>query len=280
MAQKTTLRIPELRSEYIWLILIIGFLIPAVNPLGSPFPVSDVTVKIYNMIEALPEGSIIIMGGSGVFAFDLESSAGMISCIKQMARLKLRLVTLPLGTEAAQFEKYCIDAARVDEKFGGPWKYGEDYVLLPYLPGGSAALVAFLGDVHGTISLDLAGTPIEQLPLMNDLRDYNDIAVWICPHWGFVTIIRYVTGEFDITSISFAQSSAYAFFSPYMAAYPGKVYMTNGYLGGAQYEKLNEIKGLGHMVIDSYLIVSILIIAFVVLGNLTLLIGVKEEDEE
>lgn len=271
--------IPELRSEYIWVLALICFLIPAVRPFGAPFAMSSVTVEIYEIIDDLPEGSIVVMGGSGVFAFDLESSAGQIACTKQLASKGLRLVSFPLGTESAQLHKFIIDAARVDEKFGGPWKYGVDYVQLPYTPGGSAALVNFLEDAHSTVPLDIRGTPIDELPLMDDFHDYNDIAVWMCPHWGFVTIIRFCTAQYDLTSISFAQSAAYAFFSPYMAAYPGKVFMTNGYIGGAQYEQLVGIKGLGHKVVDSYSLISILIPALVVLGNVTMFFKMKEEEE-
>ncbi len=271
--------IHELKSKYIWVVLIIGMLIPAIRPLGVPFPMNNVTVEIYELVENLPEGSIVIMGGSGVFAFDLESSPGMIAAIKQMAAHGVRLVTCPTGSEVPQFHKFLIDAARVDKKFGGPWEYGVDYVMLPYLPGGAMIVYdQFLTDVHKTVSIDLAGTPIDQLPLMNELRDYKDVVAWFCPHWGFVDVVRIVTGQYGITAISFAQSTAYAFFSPFMQTYPGQVYMTNGYLGGDQYEKLNNMKGLGHKVQDSYSVISVLIAAFIVLGNVTLFS--KQEEEE
>ncbi len=272
--------IPEIKSEIIWVVVAIALLIPAIFPLGSPFPMSDVTVEIYDLIESIPEGSIVIMGGGGVFAFDLESSPGMISALKQMARKGVKLVTLPVWSEAPQYHKFVIDASRVDKRMGGPWEYGVDYVLLPYIPGGDMVVFdSFLKDVHKTVSIDLAGTPIEQLPLMQELHDYNDIALWICPHWGFVPVVRVVTGEYGITSVSFAQSAAYAFFSPFMQAYPGKVYMTNGYIGGAQYEKLAGIKGLGHMVIDSYMVVSVVCVVFIVLGNITMLSKMGGEEE-
>jgi len=273
-------KIPELKSQYIWLVALILFLIPAVNPLGAPFAMSDVTVKIYDLMQSLPEKSIVVMGGASVFAFDIESSPGMIACLKQMAARHLRLVTFPLGTEAAQYHKFCIDAARVDQKYGGPWKYGVDYVLLPYTPGGSAALISFLKSVEATVTLDINGVPINQLPLMRDFHSYKDIAVWMCPHWGFIDIIRYATGECGVISVSFAQSAAYATFSPYMMAYPGKVYMTNGYVGGAQYERLVGIKGLGHKVVDSYSLISVLIPALIILGNITMIVRMKEEEVE
>jgi len=270
--------IPELKSEYIWAILFVAFTIPAIFPLGSSFPMSPVTVEIYDLIEDLPEGSLVVMGGSGVIAFDIESSPGMIAAVKQMERLGIKLVTCPLGSETPQFHKFIIDSARVDVSAGGSWIWGEDYVLLPYLPGGNAALVAYLDDVKAAVSVDMRGRPISELPIFDDYNNYEDIDLWICPHWGFVTIVRICVGEYDLTAVSFAQSTAYAFFSPYMQAYPGQVYMTNGYLGGAQYEKLNNMKGLGHQVQDSYTVVSVLIVGFVIAGNITMLTE-KEEEE-
>jgi hypothetical protein len=275
-------KMPELKSEHIWIVVTIAFLIPMLRPLNTPFPMSDVTLEIYKIVESLPEGSIVVMGGGGVFAFDIESSPGMISCIKQMARKGIKLIAVPLWSETPQFHKYVIDAARVDkDKYGGPWKYGEDYVLLPYIPGPSDEVVldSFLSDIHKTVSIDLAGTPIDQLPLMQKVHNYKDISLWFCPHWGFVPVIRIVVAKYNITSISFAQSAAYAFFSPYMYSYPGKVYMTNGYIGGAQYEKLAGDKGLGHMVIDSYTTLSIVTVAAIILGNITMLSRMRGEEK-
>jgi len=270
--------IPELKSQHIWVVILCVYIFTSVYPIGVPFRMSEATLKAYNFIDSLPPGSIVIMGGSGVFAFDLESSAAMIAAIKHMARKGLRLVALPLGTEAVQFQKYCIDTARVDEKYGGPWKYGVDYAVLPYIPGGSAAVVSFLTDVHALVSTDVMGNPISKLPIFEDLHDYRDIALWTCPHWGF-WIVRYVTGERGIPMIGFAQAAAYALYSVYMMIYPDKVWLTNGFLGGAQYEKLVGIKGLGHAAMDSYSLISIFVVFFVILGNLRLLSSIKEEEE-
>jgi len=272
--------IPELKSQYIWLVVLILYVIPVLTPINAPFQMSDITVEIHNKIESLPEGSIVAIGGAYVFAFDLESSAALIPTIKQMARRGLRAVCVPLAIEAVQYEKYCVDAARVDEKYGGPWKYGRDYVQLPYMPGMQSALVSFLEDVHASVATDVRGTPLSELPLMDDLHSYKDIALWICPHWSFDMIVRFVTAERDIPSVYYAQAAAYARYSPYMMAYPGKVWMTNGFLGGAQYEKLEGTTGLGHAAIDSYALVSVAYLGFIVLGNITMLSRMGKEEEE
>lgn len=273
-------KIPELKSQYIWLVVLIVYVIPVLTPIGAPFEMSDITIEIWNFVEDLPEGSIVVIGGAYVFAFDLESSAALIACLKQMARNGLRVVNAPFAVEAVQFHKYCIDAARVDEKQGGPWKYGRDYVQLPYMPGGAAAYVAFLEDVHSAVSTDVAGTPLSELPLMNDFHNYEDVAVWVCPHWAFDMVVRYAVSERNIPGIYFAQAAAYAGYSPYMMMYPGMVWMTNGFLGGAQYEKLEGVPGLGYAVVDAYAIMSAVYIIFVVLGNITMLSKMGEEEEE
>lgn len=272
-------KLPELKSQYIWATVLIVYIFTGIQPIAAPFQMSEATENAYNFIDSLPPGSLVIIGGGGVFAFDLESSAGEIAAIKHMASKGLRLIAVPTGTEAVQFEKYCIDAAQVDEKFGGPWKYGVDYAVLPYLPGGSAALVRFLEDVHSMVSTDVRGTPISELPIFDDFHSYEDIALWTCPHWGFPTIARYVVGERDVPAISFAQAAAYTLYSVYMMIYPDKIWMTNGFLGGAQYERLVDMKGLGHAAIDSYAILSAVYVAFCVLGNITLLSSMREEEE-
>lgn len=273
-------KIREIKSQHIWGFCLILYIIPILVPIGSPFQISEITLKIYDFIEDLPEGSIIVMGGSGVFGFDYEPGAAMIASIIQMSRNNLRLVGIPLGTESLQLHKYCVDTAKVLEKHGGIWKYGEDYVQLPYIPGGSAALINLLDDVRQVVTVDAYGTPLDELPLMDDFKNYEDIALWICPHWGFPTIVRYVTGPRGTPTVMFAHAYSYSVFAPYMMMYPDKVWMTNGFLGGAQYERLVGIKGLGHAAVDSYTIISLAYIGFVILGNLTMLARRREEEEE
>lgn len=273
------MKVPELSSRVIWSVVLAVYLITCTIPIGAPFEMSDITLEIYQFIDALPEDSIVVIGGSAVFAFDLESSAALIACIKHMARNDLKIVCAPFGVEAVQFQKYCVDAARVDVKYGGKWEYGVDYVQLPYMPGGAAAMVAFLDDTHTAIATDVAGTPLNDMPLMREFQNYEDIDAWICPHWAFDMVVRYVIAEKDVPGIYFAQAAAYANYVPYMMAYPGKCWMTNGFLGGAQYEKLEGVPGLGHAVVDSYTIMSAVYVGFIVLGNITMYTAGEEEEE-
>jgi len=272
-------KIPELKSQYIWLVVLLVYISTGAFTLNAPFQMSQATVDAYNYVESLKPGSICVLGGGNVFAFDLESSAGQIAAIKQIARKGLRLVEFPTGVEGIMFHRYCIDAARVDEKYGGPWKYGRDYVLLPYVPGGTIAVVAFLTDVHALISTDLFGTPIKQVPLMNEMHSYKDIALWFMPHWAAETYSPYIIGERGVPLLFFAQASNYVTAAVYMNIYPDKMWVTNGFLGGAQYEKLVGSPGLGQSAVDGYTILSGAFLGFVLLGNMTLLSDVRRKEK-
>jgi len=273
-------KLPELKSQHIWAVVLIAYVTTAVMPLGAPFKIFDTTQEIYSFVESLPKGSIVVMGGASVFAFDLESSAAMISCIKHMARRGLRLVNIPLGVEAVQYQKYCTDAARVDQKYGGPWKYGVDYIQLPYIPGGDPALIQLLTNVRSAVSADVYGTPLDQFPIMKDVQSYKDIALWTCPHWGITSIFRFVTGERRIPTAHFAQAAAYTGSYGYRTVFPGLVYVTNGWLGGAGYEKLMGFAGVGHAANDGYALSSALLLIFTALGNITRLSQTGKEEEE
>jgi len=273
------MKIPELSSRTIWAVVMIVYIVTCTIPIGASFEMSDITIEIYEFIDDLPEGSVVFIGGSAVFAFDLESSASLIACLKQMERKNLRIVCAPFGVEAVQFHKYCIDASGVMESRGGTWVYGVDYVQLPYMPGGAAAYVALMDDIHTAVATDVAGTPLNDLPLMQEVLNHEDIDAWICPHWAFDMIVRYVVAERDIPGIYFAQAAAYANYVPYMMAYPGMVWMTNGFLGGAQYEKLEGVPGLGTAVVDSYAIMSVVYVGFIILGNITMYQNRDEEEE-
>ena len=274
------MKIPEIKSRYLWGVVLLVYITAVLVPIGAPFPMSDITVTIYNKINELQPGDIVVIGGAWDFAFDLESSAALIPCLKQLEQKQVRIVNAPFAVESVQFEKYCIDASGITVEKGGSYKYGVDWVQLPYIPGIPAAMVGFLNDVHASVPTDVYGTPVSQIPLMNDFHSWKDIKMWICPHWSFDIVVRYATAEHGIPAVYFAQAAAYAGYSPFMMAYPDKVWMTNGFLGGAQYEKLVGTSGLGHAAINAYYILSAVFIIIVIIGNLSMISKIGKEEEE
>jgi len=273
------MRIPELKRQYIWGIVLIVYLTAVLVPIGAPFPMSDITVEIYNVIGSLKPGQIVVVGGAWDFAFDLESSAAMIPALRQLADRHARIVFAPFAVESVQYQKYVMQASGIAEEQGGTYKYGVDWVQFGYIPGLPAAMVGFLNDVHSAVPADVYGTPDDKIPLMNDFHSWKDIALWICPHWSFDVVVRYATAEHGIPAIYFAQAAAYSGYSPFMMAYPDKVWMTNGFLGGAQYEQLMNTTGLGHAAINAYYILSAVLVVIVILGNVDM-ISKREKKEE
>lgn len=274
------MEIPELKRQYVWAIVLLVFISAVLFPINAPFPMSDITVQIYNEINSLKPGQIVVVGGAWDFAFDLESSAAMIPALRQLATRHVKIVFAPFAVESVQFEKYCMVASGIDSAQGGPYKYGVDWVQFGYIPGLPAAMVGFLNDVHSAVPTDVYGTPDAKIPLLQNFTSWKDITLWICPHWSFDVVVRYCTADHGIPAIYFAQSAAYAAYSPYMQAYPGKVWMTNGYLGGAQYENLMHTTGVGHAAINAYYLLSAVFVVIIILGNVTMLTKMRKKEEK
>ena len=264
-------KITELKSQYIWIIIWICYMFTSMYPIGATLMVRKNTLDLWQFTENLPAKSIVVLGGDGIWGFDQESTAAAVAWVKQCARRGLRLVNVPLSVESWSVEWKIVEMAKVLEKDGGPWKYGVDFVQFPFIPGGDAAFVSFVNDVWKTSPTDSFGTLLTELPLMKDLHNGHDIALWGVPHWNISQVIRFGTSGFGIPAAHFAQAGGFVVSLQYTYIYPGKVFVTNGLLGGAEYEKLENYKGLGYIANDGYTLYSIAFVAFFILGNFVML---------
>lgn len=261
----------ELKSQYIWGVVWILYMVPIVFPLGMPVIVRPSTQEAWDYTENLPEGSIVVQGGEGIYGFDMESAPAQIAWIRHCYRKGYRLVNIPLSVESWSVNWKCVEWAGVLEEHGGTWKYGVDFVQLPYIPGRDAAFVSLMEDVWETAKTDSFGTPLSEIPLMQEFRTGDDIAMWSVPHWNIYQVVKFGTADYGFAALHCAQAGAYINTLQYAAMYPGKVFVTNGLQGGAEYEKLEGFKAIGTASIDGYGLYSIAFVIFFILGNYQML---------
>ena len=76
-------RLLNIDARVIYIILMIGVVVPLLNPLGLPIPVSEPTRSSYNLINSLPAGSIVLvateytagsLGEVGIYGAELRSN--------------------------------------------------------------------------------------------------------------------------------------------------------------------------------------------------------------
>jgi hypothetical protein len=143
--------------------------------------VGDETRKVFNAIESLEEGSVICMDFSRSIADYTEINAWYIAL---QCKLKgIKLITMELCSARGEGTIYWTTVGLPDAGYDpvGPAnpRYGIDFVSIGPVGGGYPTLTKFLADIHGTCFVDTYGTPLEEIPMMKDIKSMADLDFYI-----------------------------------------------------------------------------------------------------
>jgi len=147
-------------------------------------------------------------------------------------------------------------------------RYGTDYVNLGFKPGYTAVVLNMGQSIPGVYSQDVRGTPVSRLPLMREVRNYDDIGL----------IVDFASSNSPAVWVAFAHERFHApvaagitavMATEYYPFYQSKQLegLLNGLKGAAEYEYLIEAPDRGAMGMASQSIAHVVIIIFVILGN-------------
>jgi hypothetical protein len=259
-------KILSVRVELLWAITLILLVIPVIFPLHSSFKISDSTKKVYTFIENIPDGSVIVSGGLGQWAFMYETSSAYMAFLTQIKNKNVKLIIFPLSTDSLMFEPWAIRVTGFDKVK----EYGKDWVILNYIPGGlDVVLPAFVRNIRSIVRTDIYGTSIDELQIFRDVNSYKDIYLWVDMGANSIPYLARYVAPYKVPIIGFVHSAYFGMFQPYVAS--GMVYgMTNGIRGGAEYEQIVGYNPwrLGTITMDSYQIYSIYVLVLIIIGNI------------
>jgi len=249
--------------RYIFLVLIILSFLPVLMPLGLPVPVESATTGSFNAMESLQEGDIICItfdyaGGSAAELYPQN-----LVLMKHALRKNLRLVTVSFSIGGPEMAEMCFrEAGWTDSK-----EYGVDYVNLGFAAGFETAMSAFATDPHSIFTTDQYGTPLTNIPLMNEVNGIDDLK-----YIAFTTstsqdhYIRQFTGH-DTVVVGCIQSLYFSVMKVYMTTgqIPGFI---NGLRGSAEYELLTGFLGIGVLTMDQASLTHLYAIVLLIIGNI------------
>lgn len=153
----------------IYLVLIAVMIIPLFHPVGLPITVSQTTRSAYDFIEGLPAGSAVMADMAFNFGFYADIGYGAEDVIGRMLARNVRVVMVTT--------EYQVTVLRVMAAVMTSYVYGKDYVYLGFVPGGESAIASLGSDLWGTTPADYKGTPLNELPVMSNLRKAGDFAL-------------------------------------------------------------------------------------------------------
>jgi len=260
-------KIGRLDRRIIYLTVALAVILPLFFPLGLPIEVTPPVQQLYDVIEGLPEGSVVMMSIDYDPSGAPELQPATVAILRHCFRRNLKVLVLGLWATGVPLAVQALDDVGVVE-FSK--EYGVDFVNFGYKPGGAVTLVNLGRDIHDVCRQDIDGTPVEDLPMMDDVRAAGDIGLVISmsmgvpgsDQWIWYYHARY-QGNLATAQTAIGAPRYYQYLQTGQL-----VGLIGGMKGSAEYERLVGNLGLATTGMDSQSIAHLLIIGFVILGNI------------
>jgi len=270
-------RISFIDRRWIYLLVALSVLFPMIVPMQCPVGISPEARQLFEAIDSLPDGSKVMLTFDYYPSTIAETEPMSIVALRHMFSKDMKVVTLsniPLGGPSIA-ERVTRDIAT---EFGKT--YGIDYVNLGYKAGYVAVMHGLASSIERIFPSDYTGTPLRELPLMQHVENYRDLEFILAvadnatvDYW-----ISIVNAQYDIP----VGAGVTAVVAPKMYSFLEAGQLTGllgGMKGAAEYEKLFKREADATRGMGSQSIVHLLIIFFVVLGNLGFFIHKEKQNK-
>jgi hypothetical protein len=234
-----------------------------------PLPISLYTVAVFEYMDKLPKGAIIMMSFDYVPGTSAELIPQNIAIMNHMISKGIKGVFVTFEAAGVGMIEKAVRESKMDIKY----KYGEDYVILGYIPGFETGMATFASNTW-IVGRDYYGNPIDALPIMTNVKTIKDFNLVI-----FTTqtsqdhYIRQWSGK-GVPVAGCIQSYYFSIIKTYTEA--GQLIgFLNGLRGAAEYEKLTAIPGKALITMDATSLTHLLAVVLVMISNICYLVSKK-----
>lgn len=257
----------------IFILVAVAVVLPTLLQPRLPITPSAPTQVVYDYIEALPPGAILMMSFDFGPSAMPEPTAIAKTVLRHCFDKGVRVIGITLYAEGVPL------ADSILKEIAGEKGavVGEDYSYLGFRPGGVAVILGLGSQIARVYETDYSGTPVAEIPLMQQVTNYNDIDLLFVLASGDTTEdwIIYAQDRHDLKIAAGSTTVINTQLYPYVQT--GQLIgMLNGYLGAAEYETLTGEFAEGTVGLNNATWVHILIIVFVILGNILFLIQKRQ----
>ncbi len=165
-------------ARALYLILLVSIAIPVAIPLGLPLPVTAPVKAFYDAIEKVPAGGKIVMDvqiSVGVYAEEGPLFRAVIEHVsRRAASSKIKYVII---VNLAEAQSLSLDIMSKMTLNGN--KYGVDYAFMGIVSATEPAISSWARDIYANTPVDAYGTPVGQIPVMQNIRSLKDFNLLI-----------------------------------------------------------------------------------------------------
>jgi hypothetical protein len=269
-------KILNIDRRIIYLVIGLAAIVPFLINIQMPIYVSNPVQKVYDYIEKIPEGGVVVVGFNFSPSTMPELYPMSLAVLRHCCSKKLKIIGLTLYSTAATMADNAL------KKVAGEFEYKEleDYVYLGYKPDAEPVMLGLGEDISGPFPTDYMNHPISQIPMLKNIKNYNDIDLVIdfgsanSTEWW----IAYAGARYHQTIAAGCTGVMVSGYYPYLKT--GQlVGLIGGLKGAAEYEKLVEKPGKATLGMSVQSIIHITIIILVIFGNVVYFISRRKAKE-
>ncbi|MCK4585482.1 hypothetical protein KAU13_08710, partial [candidate division WOR-3 bacterium] len=168
-------KVMRLNRRWIFLLIALAVFIPFLKPLRLPLSITKPAKDVFDAVESIsPEGPPLLIATDYAPSTAPELDPMLYALLRHCFVTKRRVMLLALYPQGAGMAQAGLDF--ILPEFPDV-KSGEDYVFLGYQPGVQAVVMSLGEDVRLAFPTDAYGVSLDSLPMMEHVRNYDDIAL-------------------------------------------------------------------------------------------------------
>ena len=259
-----------------WIFLVIGLavLLPLFFPLGLPMRATIATQKVYDAVEALEDNSKVLVSFEYGPSTKPEIHPMTIGLLKHLFTNGHQVYVTCLWPDGQFMAEEALTEV-AEEEFN--LSYGEDYVLLGFRPGNEAVVKGMVSNIRKLYTTDARGTLVDDIPMMKNINKVADFDFIFSASAGYPGTVEWVQYASDPTGVPMSTGTTSIQVNDIMPMVnSGQVQgILAGMPGAAEYEALIGSPGIGTSGMDAQSIAHLVIVLFIVFGNITYFIEVQ-----
>jgi len=255
----------DIDRRWIFLAIAIAVVVPFFKPLGLPVVVTEPVRNLYEAVDELqPNSQPLLLASDYAPSTSPELEPMSLAILRHCMSRDVNVAVMTLHPAGFGLAQRAIGQVAAEYEA----VYGEDYVFLGFQPGVSAPILGLGVAITNIFPEDAYGTPLSDIPMMEGIRNYDDIplvitlAGWSAAEaWVYYAYQPY--GQRVGAGVTAVMATDYY---PYLDT--GQlVGLLGGMRGAAEYEVLVEREGKGVLGMDSQSVIHLFIIVLIILGN-------------
>lgn len=271
-------KLMQLDRRWVYLLLVIVCLTAYYSDFTVPTIVENETKAIYDFIENIEPGKIIFVAVDYDPSSQAELHPMTYALVEHAFRKDLKVIFTALSQNGPgmvdQALRDLTDSLKLPKTYNGISYEGKeivngiDYTFLGYKPYYAIIITAMGQDYRIPFPSDYYGTPLDSIPMMKRVHNYDDVEIVVDLSSGSITDawISYGQGKFDFPLALGLTGVMTAQYYPFLQS-KQVMGLMGGLLGAAQYEHLADNPGLAKDGMRVQLPAHLLIILFIIIGN-------------